>query len=62
MADLLGVAPVTVRRRVSDLSSKLLAATAVPPDRDKLRAWTQAHFNCCTLGVRQLIDFDQKLA
>jgi DNA-binding NarL/FixJ family response regulator len=62
MAALLGVAPVTVRRRVTELSNKVLAVTPVPNDRDKLRAWVNVHLTCCAVGVHQMIELDQHLA
>lgn len=62
VAELMEVAPATVRRHVADLCHKVFDLTDIPPQRENLRSWIPVHYTCCTLGVRKLIENDQKLA
>ena len=60
-AELMDVAPATVRRHVADLCHKVFDLTEIPPQREKLRSWIPLHYACCTLGVQKLIENDQKM-
>ena len=61
VAELMEVAPATVRRHVADLCHRVFDLTDIPPQREKLRSWIPVHHTCCTLGVQELIENDQKL-
>lgn len=60
IAAALSVTEATVRRHVASLAHRVFDLTELPPTRDRLKAWTPRHFDCCTLAVAEMIENARK--